>query len=194
MHRNANLVTQKQQEKVKERQGLCCRAKGRLFWLGSCPTSLLSALGPALPCQCTRALLHLPSLPQFRQLFLKLAQTKSALEDSGERGDEACWLRFGDEGSTSGGRRRWAGSRDTAHRSCSSSEMCPEVQEVAPALQKAAWLHHGCCGAPILVHRPPAAELMHCCWVLCGIPALLCWTWCLLVKEFFKINVTQLTI
>ncbi|KAI6058336.1 Proline-serine-threonine phosphatase-interacting protein 2 isoform X1 [Aix galericulata] len=82
VHRNANLVTQKQQEKVKERQGLCCRAKGRLFWLGSCPTSLFSALGPALPRQCTRALLHLPSLPQFWQLFLKLAQTKSALEDS----------------------------------------------------------------------------------------------------------------
>lgn len=41
------------------------------------------------------------SPPQFWQLFLKLAQTKSALEDSGERGDEACWLRLGGEGSTS---------------------------------------------------------------------------------------------
>lgn len=94
----------------------------------------------------------------------------------------------------SGGRRRWAESRDTAHRSCSSSETCLEVQEVAPALQKAAWPRHGCCGAPIPVHCPPAAELTHYCWVLRGIPAILGWTWYLLAKEFFKINVSQLTI
>ncbi|NWU06468.1 PPIP2 protein, partial [Cephalopterus ornatus] len=32
--------------------------------------------------ECTQALLHLPSLSHFWQLFVKLAQTKSALEDS----------------------------------------------------------------------------------------------------------------
>ncbi|NXC29130.1 PPIP2 protein, partial [Campylorhamphus procurvoides] len=35
-----------------------------------------------LLCGCTQALFHLPSLSRFWQLFLKLAQTKSALEDS----------------------------------------------------------------------------------------------------------------
>ncbi|NWS91143.1 PPIP2 protein, partial [Toxostoma redivivum] len=35
-----------------------------------------------LPCGCTQPLLHLPCLSCFWQLFLKLAQTKSALEDT----------------------------------------------------------------------------------------------------------------
>ncbi|NXE38619.1 PPIP2 protein, partial [Ptilorrhoa leucosticta] len=35
-----------------------------------------------LPCGCTQALLHLSSVSHFWQLFLKLAQTKSALEDT----------------------------------------------------------------------------------------------------------------
>ncbi|NWZ28140.1 PPIP2 protein, partial [Asarcornis scutulata] len=60
IHKNRNL----QYKKTMEVKQVCC------------------SLGPALPCQCTRALLHLPFLPQFWQLFLKLAQTKSALEDS----------------------------------------------------------------------------------------------------------------
>ncbi|EOB00326.1 Proline-serine-threonine phosphatase-interacting protein 2, partial [Anas platyrhynchos] len=68
IHKNRNL----QYKKTMEVKQVCCCLL----------PSLLSALGPAVPCQCTRALLHLPSLPQFWQLFLKLAQTKSALEDS----------------------------------------------------------------------------------------------------------------
>lgn len=117
VHRNANLVTQKQQEKV-WRVGGCATwersvsshwfpipspslSSGvRMAWVGCWPS-----LVGLLCCEwSTRALLYLSSLSHLWQLFLKLAQTKSALEDSGECGDTAYW--FGGASRGMGGGRR----------------------------------------------------------------------------------------
>lgn len=105
VHRNANLVTQKQQEKVRIVAGCATWERSvsshrfpipcpslssgvRMAWVGCWPS-----LVGLLCCEwSTRALLYLSSLSHLWQLFLKLAQTKSALEDSGECGDTAYWF------------------------------------------------------------------------------------------------------
>ncbi|NWS17318.1 PPIP2 protein, partial [Pachyramphus minor] len=73
IHKNRNV----QYKKTMEVKQTCCffLPCGWEGWWGS-PLGLQGLRG------CTQALLHLPSLSCFWQLFVKLAQTKSALEDS----------------------------------------------------------------------------------------------------------------
>ncbi|NWX30359.1 PPIP2 protein, partial [Notiomystis cincta] len=66
IHKNRNL----QYKKTMEVKQMCC-----------CFLPLAGDV-PQWGCSATQALLHIPCLSRFWQLFLKLAQTKSALEDS----------------------------------------------------------------------------------------------------------------
>lgn len=150
MHRNANLVTQKQQEKVRRVGGCAAWERSVSLLTGILPQVLLSVLGfgwhkwgADLPWWGHSAVRDPPGLsctfllfPHLWQLFLKLAQTKSSLEDSGEHGDIAYWFGGGRGRASHGvGGRGWK----LSHRS---SETRPEIQEATPVLEKPTWPHH----------------------------------------------------